>query len=367
MEIEYQWFTVEQSQSLFLKPSLSSEIVQTLKTSIKCAKNTIASDPISLLALSGNSVAGHISFTYGHVSTPEKTIRVAAASNLYTCTEFRGHGIGSALIEKSLEIGIPCFYTGISAQAMPLYKRLGFSFVDQSPIFQMPIGVKGILREWRNRLGSLNKADQQSFNGVSVFHKILSVRRAALRKAATSTLITLQEDSASLAINDLMKIRNNHFQVPWDKVEMIKASSGKSSKFKLLVFNNTHAKDKAAHFVTVYKKIDQVRLPRTSKQLDLVNGLVNEIYPPPTTLATAVDILCILTANARAMGFDNLSFCAMNSILENACQAMGLNAYHHKSIAIKPIGMEEDLAISILKPDNWWCRAMDEDFIEEAR
>lgn len=367
MEIEYQWFTVEQSQSLFLKANLSSEIEETLKNAIQFTQNTIASDPIALLALSGNSVAGRISFTYGYISTPTNVIRVAAASDLYTNTEFRGHGIGSTLIVKSLEVGIPCFYTGISDQAMPLYERLGFSFIDQSPIFQMPITVKGILREYRNRLGRLTKVDKQSFQSVSALHKTLSIRRTALKRASKPTLTILQQDSAPLTTDYLMKIRNKQFQVPWNKSEMIKASNGKSSKFKLLVFKHTTEKEKTAHFVTVYTKIEKVRLPRTSRQLDLINGIVNEIPPPPTTLTTAIDILCILTANAGAMGFDNLSFCAMTPILENACQAMGLNTYHRKSISIKPIDMEESLTEAILKPENWWCRAMNENFIEEAR
>jgi len=367
MEIEYRWFTLEQSQSFSQKNDPSGEIKTTLNNAARCAQNTTPSDYISLLALSNNVVAGRISFTYGHISTPDMSIRVAAASDLYTNSDFRGHGIGTTLISKSLEIGIPCFYTGISGQAMPLYKRLGFSFIDQSPIYQMPITPRAILREWRNRVGRITKTEQEPFQPAKVLNKTLGVRRAAFKQAAKSTYTILQNDIACSATSELMELRHKRFQVPWDKTEMIKAANGESSKFKLLAFKDTAEKNNSAHFATAYKKIESIRLPRTAKQLPLCIGVVNEIYPPPTTIKIAIDILCALTANAKTMGFDNLSFCAMTPILEDACQTMGLNTYHSKSIAIQPANMEEDQAKAILESKNWWCRVMNEDYIEEAK
>ena len=354
MEIEYRWFTMAQSQSFSPKDDPSGEIKTTLNNAARCAQNATPNDYISLLALSNNFVAGRISFTYGHISTPDMSIRVAAASDLYTNSDFRGHGIGTMLISKSLEIGIPCFYTGISGQAMPLYKRLGFSFIDQSPIYQMPITPRAILREWRNRVGRITETEQEPFQAAKVLNKTLRVRKAAIKQAAKSTNTIQQKDIACSITGELMKRRHNRFQVPWDKTEMLKAANGENSKFKLLVFKDTVEKNNSAHFATAYKKIESIRLPRTSKKLPLCIGVVNEIYPPPTTIKIAIDILCILTANAKTMGFDNLSFCAMTPILEDACQTMGLNTYHSKSIAIQPVNMEESLTKSVLAPKNWW-------------
>jgi len=367
MKIEYRWFTAEQSQSLLSKGDLSSEIEKMLRKALKSAQNELASDFIALLALSGKDVAGSILFTYGHISTPDEIIRVAAGQALYTNPEFRGLGVATTLISKSLEIGIPCFYTGISAQAMPLYERLGFSFIDQSPIYQMPISSKGILREWRNRLGRINNAEQKPFKAVTVLNEILEIKNAALKKAPVSNLTALKADLACSTTDELMKTRHSQFQVPWNRDSMINAANGDSSKFRLLVLKNTSTAGQSAHFITIYKKVDHVRLPLTSRQLDLINGLVNEIYPPPETDEIAIDILSTLATNARAWGFDNLAFCAMTPSLEDACQSMGLNSYHCKVIAIQPIGMGEGLATSILKSENWWCRAITEDYLEEAK
>ena len=367
MEIEYRWFSVAQSQSLINDKDLSPEIKDILQTALKSAKNTTPNDLIALLALNDKTIAGRILFTYGHISTPASNIRIAAAQKLLTNSGFRGQGIGSNLISKSLEIGMPCFYSGISNQAIQLYTRLGFSFIDQSPIYQMPIGTKGILREWRNRLGRASTTRRIKFQSIRALRETLSTRKAALKIAAASTLTILNKGLACSATKELMGHRHNYFQVPWNKAEMVKSANNENSKFKLLVFRNTCTTQLPSHFVNVYKKTDHVRLPRSSKKLEFMNGIVNEIYPPPTTLEVAIDILSTLTDNAKAMGFDNLSIYAMTPVIENACQAMGLNTYHRKSIAFQPANMKDDLTTLVLKPKNWWCRAVNEDYIEEAK
>ena len=366
MEIEYIYFTVDQCKEFLLKNDPSSELGEALTKALESANNTISGDLIAILALSDGIVAGRMFMTYGHISTPEKKIRVALGQAFYTKPEFRGRGIGTVLTSKYFEITSPKLRSGTSNQGLRVLKKFPHSFIDQSPIYQMPVGSKGILREWRNRMGRISKPKQDLFHPIRVLNKTRKTRATAIKKSSTSDFVILKSDMAISTTTELMKVRYRHFQVPWDKSSMTKAASGDVSKFRLVVFEKTVENVKTAHFVTIYKKVEHVRVPGTSRQLDLLNGLVNEIYPPPETLETAIEILGILTTKSKDWGFDNLAFCAMTPILVDACQSMGLNTYHCKRVGFEPGEMEDTMAKSIVLEENWWCRAVTEDFVEEA-
>ncbi|RLA40598.1 MAG: hypothetical protein DRR42_25685 [Gammaproteobacteria bacterium] len=365
MEIEYRWFTVDQSRALVSKANNGS-LSSILKKALNSAQNACSNDVIALLALDGETVAGRIFFTYGHFSSASGNIRIAAAQALFTTTEYRGRGIASTFASKCNEMNVPCFHSGLSHRSLRLFEKLGFYFIDRSPVYQIPIHSKGILKEWRNRLDRLNAEDRKLSNVARILSQVLKARRAVLKKNA-SEFFCLPPSLSCLAIEQLMETRYKPFQIPWDKDLVLGAVKGNNSRLRVLALKNKSKTSEEIFFITIYNEVRQVRLPGGAKKVTFMNGLVNEIYPPPPTKKVAISLLRSVTVMAKIWGFDNLSVCAMTLGLEEACQSLGLNYYGRKSLAIQPNGLNKDLADKVKEPENWWCRAFNEDMVEEAK
>lgn len=357
--IDYCWFTAQQCDE-FHGDKKNHELARLLARARRASINCNLDDFVCLLAIDKSNVAGRILFTYGHITHNQKLIRVAAAQDLFTNPQYRGQGIGASLITKSLEIGMPCIYSGISAAAMPLYKKLGFSFIDRSPIYQFPIGFSAILKEWRGKIYS-----QEKPNKLHALRTTLQSRSSTLAKGIE--WLPLDSETAKEEVNSLLQCNIRPFQIPWNPELLLAGFKGENTKLHPMVLEHTSVHGgKKRHMISIYRKTAHVRLPFTSRNIAFSDGHLTEIYPPPSDTNTALDLIGAAINEAKKASFRNLSIYAMTDSLQAACESLALSSYHRKSVAIQPTGMSTVVAEEMLNPENWWCRVRNEDQIEEA-
>jgi len=99
--IDYRWFRADEIAALG-SGTFAPQVLDLVRKALADAKNWKPADAIVLVALDRDKLAGHVKFTYGHVAKLGEKLRVAAAQDLFTSPDYRGRGIGSTLIQKSL-------------------------------------------------------------------------------------------------------------------------------------------------------------------------------------------------------------------------------------------------------------------------
>lgn len=360
--IECRWFTNEQAIGA-IGDAASPQLSEILVGAAKSAPTAHGSDPVALIAFKGDAIAGWIWFTYGIITDNGHPIRVAAAQNLYTHPEFRGCGAGKMLIQESLNIGMPCIYSGISGQAMPLYQKLGFTFLDMCPIYRLPLNLGGLIRNWRAEYyGSANL-------GIAGIARSLIKMRRITRHALSSRAGAWHIASIECARNAFDRIsthRARRFQVPWGRDYFLASLEGIRNNPTVVVLNNSASDLNESRLVSIYRRDAEVRVPFTTHTARFIDGHVNEIYPPIENATSAIEIICTLSREARRTGVGCLSIYGMTAAIRQACEALGLSIQGEKRFAIRSGGLNESIAAELSKGENWWCRAMNEEQIEET-
>ena len=132
---------------------------------------------------------------------------------------------------------MPCVYSGISGQAMPLYKKLGFTFIDCAPMSQIPLSFPAFIREWRTRLYRMEKEPTaQSGNGaLRALRLTLRSRRSAETRATTAWLPLGARESHN-EVERLAKIDSRMFQIPWSTHLLSSALKGDEQHLRAVVF-----------------------------------------------------------------------------------------------------------------------------------
>lgn len=363
--IRYQWFRAEEIDDA-AAPARPPQVQALLSRALKESRNWRPDDPVILVAIDDERPAGHVKFTFGHIARLGERMRAAAAQDLFTHPDYRGQGIGSALISKSLEIGMPCLYSGISGQAMPLYQKLGFSFIDCAPVYQLPLTLLAYLREWRTwRYRLENDVDARDKRALRALQKTLRARRN-VRTRGGAEWNALDSTASCNELRRLAKTHSRMFQVPWSLDLLSSALKGEVAHLHAAVLAKEGSATPGCHLVTVYRQRASVRIPMTERHVDLVDGHLNEIYPPVADLDSALGVLRAAARYGRRIGCDNLSIHAMTDELRSACEQLGLASSAAKSVAIQPIGIPQALAAEMVRPENWWCRMANEEQLEEA-
>lgn len=344
--------------------SYSDDIIEILAQALRCAPTARPEDPILFLASIDGKMAGRMMITYGHISDNGQVLRVAAAQDHYTDPQFRGQGIGTKLIKKCLDLPLPCMWGGISGQARPLYDHLGFSFIDESPMYRLPLNAAGILHEWRNELYSVapNRPEKKTASGA--MRTVWASQKKALH-SPTDAWRPIEYTKALLIAKRLAELRYRRFQVPWN-LELISSElKGERPQHNAVVLR-CEEKPGAERLITVKRRTADARFPMTRLRLPFADGHVNEIYPPIDDKSDALGIIKALSVQAKQWSYGNLSIYGMTAAVREACADIGLFPRGAKSVAIMPMGLDEQLAAAIRDPGNWWCRALNENDLEEA-
>lgn len=357
--VEYVFLNSEEA-SVFVSNHPADEKDSATMINLSACKNAKKDDIICIAAVDKGCVIGRMLFTYGFIADGNKPLRVAAAQALMVSKKRQGEGIGGRLIKKSLEINILCIHSGLSGAAIPLFKKLGFSFIDDSPVFQAPLSMLGVFKDARHRFYAMKKNNIRDL--FTAFFKSMSIWKQVVKKS--SKYHVLDKQSAIDMIDEILSVNVKRFQIPWNMDKVKGGINGVlNDYYAFVVESNTSER----YFVSIYIKHAQFRLPLTDKLIAVKDGHVNEIYPPINDPKSALSILNTIAIHTRQLGYKNLSVYASTPVLLTACQSIGLDSRHNKTFAIKPINLQKELSELITDPSQWWCRAMNEDQVEEAQ
>lgn len=356
--IELKWLTVAAAKSM-LSAVTSPYPRDVLKSALASAPTAREDEHVALFALYEGRLAGWMWFTYGIFSDNGVAVRAAAAQNLYTIENYRGLGVGTSLIDASCRCPMYCVYSGISAAAMPLYLKLGFSFFDEWPIYRLPLGGWGVVRNWRSDY-------YEGKNGISgalrALRRVRGERERVIRERSAGW-VSLDGEKVADTLCEIARYRHRRFQVPWNLDAVDAAARGHDESMYAFVLENSGGERR---YASIYVREEEVRIPLTGRRVAFRDGHLNEIYPPVEDAGTARALVAELARLARARGLGCLSIYASTPALEEVLTAWGLRRQQRRILTVKPPVLDPQRPAPVQLAENWWCRALNEEQVEET-
>ncbi|MGE3773755.1 MAG: hypothetical protein AB7I32_12575, partial [Gammaproteobacteria bacterium] len=312
---ELRWITTAQTKE-FLSATSSPYPKDVLQQALDSAPTAQDDEQLALLALREGQLAGWMWFTYGYFSDDGTHVRVASAQNHYTYDKFRGLGIGTAIIVENLKLPMHCVFSGISAAAMPIYVKLGFHFFDEWPIFRLPLGGLGMVRNWRSehyaRGGGIGGALGALRHVQGDRQRVVAMQPGSWRALDGARVVD--------ALGEIARYRHRRFQMPWNLDAVDAAARGRDESMYAFVLENAGGERR---YASIYVREESVRMPLSRRQGVFRDGHVNEIYPPVEDVDTARALVAELARLARARGLGCLTIYASTPALEEALTAWG--------------------------------------------
>lgn len=352
---EMKWITTADAKAM-LSATTSPYPKDVLQQALASAPTARDDEQLALLALRGGEVAGWMWFTYGWFSDNGTHVRVASAQNHFTYDKFRGLGIGTAIVVETLRLPMHCVFSGPSGAAMGIHTRLGVRFFDQWPIFRLPLNALGIARNWRGELYSRHMGRVKS---------LLHVRAGmnAALGAATATWHVIAGSEVASALERVASYRHRRFQLPWNLDAIDLAARDKDDSMCAFVLQNSTGRQ---HYCSIYVREESVRLPFSTRSAQFLDGHLNEIYPPIEDAETARSVIAVLARIARQRGLGCLSIYASTPALRTVLEQYDLRQQGHRMVAVIPPVLDPDNPQPVEISENWWCRALNEDQVEET-
>lgn len=355
---ELKWITTADAKAM-ISATTSPYPKDVLQQALASAPTARDDEQLALLALREGQLAGWMWFTYGWFSDNGTRVRVASAQNHFTYERFRGLGIGTAIIVENLQLPMHCVFSGISAAAMPIYVKLGFHFFDEWPIYRLPLSAPGIARNWRAE----HYARGGGFKGALAGYQ--QVRRG-MRDVLSAGTGNWQPIDGARVVDALCEIgtyRHRRFQMPWNLDAVDAAARGRDPNMHAFVLRNATGEQR---YASIYVREESVRLPLSSRHTVFRDGHVNEIYPPVEDVATAGAIVGTLAREARTRGLGSLSLYASTPALDQVLGGFGLRRQQRRILTVKPPVLDPAAPAPVQLAENWWCRALNEDQVEET-
>lgn len=360
---QYEWFT-KLAALQHLSAKGEDALSRNLAGALRSSPNALDDDPIVLIAFENQEIAGWIRFTYGYVSDQGVLVRIAAAQNLFTDQRFRGAGIGTTLIKQSLQVPLPCIYSGISAAAMPLYEKLGFSFIHRWPVFRLPLSTSSAIRTLRDIRAQQEKDGKQGW--FPPVRALVSAKQSVSRTDSNHWQV-LEPEDALRAFEALATTKSARFQFPWNRRIVFESLKRTNDAHLALVLENKRTGRGEKYFVSLYCREADVRIPFTDKKITFSDAHLNEIYPPLTDSLVARELVAAVARQASSSGIGCLSIYGHTRALVEACESLKIHEQGKSSFAIRARTSDVAFNAAIENPANWWCRALNEDQFEEAR
>jgi GNAT superfamily N-acetyltransferase len=324
-------------------------------------------DVVAVVALDGARIVGKILFRYGLLPFDHTSIRLACAQDLVVAPECRGRGIGRALLEHSTAIGVPQIHSGLSAMSEPLIEKLGFPSIDRSQAFQAPLSGKGLVRRLRTDLYASEGGGVVGRSGAAWRSVAEHIARAVRLRRQSRDWHVLPVDEALAQLDAVLGRRERRFQIPWNRAKLTQALLGKDTDCLAWVVAEGSGSAAHRHLVTAYNYRREIRMPLVSRVLPLSEWRVNEVYPRVSDSRAAECIIAVVAGRLAQRGADIAEVFAASPEMVQGCRALGLVPSICKSMYLVPSGVDADLSQSLTTPDQWWCRALNEEQYEESQ
>lgn len=337
---------------------------------LESAARVRGDEAVAIVALDRSVIVGKILLRYASIPFEEGILRLALGQDMLVSPDYRGRGIGTALIEKSLEVEAPTIHSGLSGLSRPLFEKFALPSIDRSQAYQLPLSWKGFLRAVRDS-GALARESRSGFSAPGQLVHDSRTWRSQLhrtRSLASSMSRPLCETDALAALSEILSPRVRRFQIPWNLTKLRAGLANVDSDFCAIVTDVTTASKSQRFLITAYRYPRKIRLPFTKTQRPLDEWRVNEIYPPVVDSSLGQVAVASIATRLAQRGADVMEIFCHTAELELACADLGLRKSLTKSmLLVPPRSYKPELACLICNPNEWWCRAMNEEQFEESQ
>jgi hypothetical protein len=184
-----------------------------------------------------------------------------------------------------------------------------------------------------------------------------------LRNSVSCTVLPVE--AAIESLNAILDLNYRPVQIPWNKSHITKGLQGDAKNYDSWIISINDKGSGSLHLVTVYSRIQQVRLIKDI-EVQLNHALLTEVFPPLTDSAATIGLIRKLSQLVMNRGYDSLQICAMNDALQQACNSLGLDSHLSKSMSVAVNDLAPELVNTVNDPSNWWCRAFNEEQLKET-
>ncbi|MEZ5620489.1 MAG: GNAT family N-acetyltransferase [Burkholderiaceae bacterium] len=366
MPLEYR--LLSKREALALDPrQYNANAAEYANLRLKQVRRLDDGDVVAVVAFDGPRIVGKLLIRYGLLPFDDASIRLACAQDLLVAAEYRGQGIGRAILERSTAIGVPQIHSGLSAMSAPMIERLGFPSIDRTQAYQATLSAKGLLRRLRTDLDTAEVGSMPSRIGASGRLLAAQIGRSGRLRQNRSRVRTLDAERAVAKLDAVLEWRERRFQVPWNRGKLVHALRGQhAGMLAWVVFDGDEAA--AQHrLATAYHYPREIRAPYTNRTMALSEWRVNEVYPPVRDAGAARRIVAAVVGRLAQHGADVAEVFAATPEMAQGCRDLELESSICKSMYLVPSGVDADLGRSLTTPDQWWCRALNEVQYEESQ
>lgn len=327
-------------------------------------------EAVAVVAFDGEEIVGKMLLRYASIPYDGGVLRLALGQDMLVSPDYRGRGIGTALITKSLEVQAPTIHSGLSSLSKPLFEKFALPSIDRSQAYQLALSWKGFLRQSRDRAGEGNGMAARVAEAGDAVRGYLSWRDLLHRTRALATSATriLPSSDAIAALPELLSKRVRRFQIPWNLTKLRSGLTNTDPDLRAIVAEVGVGGSRRLVLATAYRYPRQIRIPFTQAQRPLEEWRVNEIYPPVTDPSLGQAAIAAIAARLAERGADVIEVFCHTGGLESACIALGLRRSITKSMLLVPQqGVAAELTRAVCDPEQWWCRALNEEQFEESQ
>ncbi len=336
-------------------------------SAIRCVQDIRPDEVCGIVALDGDKTVARISLVYTQILIDGRLQKCAVGSNFFVDQDYRNRAVGLSILLKALTLGVPYIEASVSGQMLKILEKFQkFKRVDQSQVFQVPVDRAGIVQMARWDL--YNPKNQGS---GYIADKLLKARivgslwrqRRSIARAASTAIRVIGADQALEYCRDHFRKARFRVQLPWTVAGLRRALSGDDPNHAAWLVN---VGDDGPWLVSLYRRERVLGYDDTGQPRILLEAHLNEIYPPPCSVASVPPLLSFALKHAANMAACVLHIHATAPAIIEACEQSGLRSRTKKSIFIAPIGVDDAAHTILGDAGNWWCRAVSEDQFEES-
>ncbi len=365
--IQYRYLTLQQAQQWqALHPADTANPLSDFH--LEHFNHLHSEDVIAVIALDENEIVGRNLLSYCEISVAGEPINCIVSQRVYVKEEYRTKGVGVYVKMHLLRLGLPQLSSSVSAAMQKVYDSWGeYHRVDDSPIHSIPLTTASFLRDCRlDYYAQISNGENTGwlFLARHMLHKIKAATRLSLLPSGQAGKL-LNGTEACSALEEIVNLQKLPIYTPWDKKKIKSALAGSEQGMKAWVYKTSNQNKTTPYLLTAYIKYKATRVVGNQRE-KLKELHVNEIFPPVENKSDAIKIIHFVRKLAKTLSFDTVHIYAMTSELQQACHQLQLASFYNKSVYIVLRGVNEAQASLLIDPNNWWCRAINEEQFEES-
>jgi len=324
-------------------------------------------DLVAIIATENSKIIGMISLGYSDIFVNGEIKRFLISGGFCVLEEYRNQSVGIRILGKILKLDMPYIASGLSGSMIGILDNWrNFHKIDGSPVFGVGTSFLGTVRLGRL---ALNKQFEQK-NSINPLQTFLMLAKQWLIRLLllNSPVSALGHEEGARRLDEVLSSWQAKIQVPWSRKKLSDSLQNKQhgNDYSWIVSHNISCTEKL-YLVSINLRNVETSVLNTKDIRVLKTARLLEIFPPVEDEQTARDLIAFAYAQARKLRADILFCFAMTASLKTVCTKMDMHHGFNKSVYIGLNRVETDFHRLIIDPDSWWCRAENEDQLEESR